>query len=78
MCRIMRYWSGRCFTRPTRKDTILGSRSAGQALVNFVMSRDEAARLLVRANEIGLSRSELLRRLISDFLGKPNDTHTTG
>ncbi|MGH3275465.1 MAG: ribbon-helix-helix protein, CopG family [Streptosporangiaceae bacterium] len=41
-------------------------------LVNFNMDRATARRFLVRANELGLSRSEVLRAMIMDFL------HETG
>lgn len=47
----------------------------GQVLVNFVMPQDEAARILARANALGLSRSELLRRLITDFLAAERSTN---
>ena len=40
----------------------------GQQLINVFVSREDASRLLARANSLGWSRAELLRRIIKDFL----------
>lgn len=39
-----------------------------QQLVTFYMPRSDARRVLDAANEIGLSRSALIRQLLEDFL----------
>lgn len=40
----------------------------GQQLINVFVPKDDASRLLARANSQGWSRAELLRRMIKDFL----------
>ena len=42
-------------------------RGPDQQLVTFYMDRSAARRFLVVANGLGLSRSELLRRMIANF-----------
>lgn len=60
---------------PGQKDSIMGVRDDPKwQMINAFVSREDARRLLDCANALGWSRSELLRRMIRDFLAHGNGT----
>jgi hypothetical protein len=63
-----------CITALTREGARMG-RSPGQQLITFYMDRATARRFLSVANELGWSRSALLRQMIADFLHAAGTEH---